>query len=191
MKALARQIDDVIQTNIAGVVTVASSPFQDCRGRFSRFFDRDLLAAVHDDRPIMQINHSLTRAVGALRGMHLQSAPFLEAKWVRCIRGRVFDVAVDLRQGSPTFLRHVAVELSAEASNAIFIPEGCAHGFQVIEPDSELLYLHTARYAPEAEWGVRWDDPRIAISWPLEPIDISEKDLKHPLLTKSFKGLKI
>lgn len=191
MTAPAIQIAGIRQTNIAGVVTVATNPFQDVRGRFARLFDRDMLSAVHDDRPIIQVNHSLTRAVGALRGMHVQSAPFPEAKWVRCIRGRVFDVVVDLRQGSPTFLCHVAVELSGEASNAIFIPEGCAHGFQVIEPDSELLYLHTARYAPEVELGVRWDDPRIAISWPLDPVDISRRDLNHPFLTEKFEGLKI
>ena len=186
-----KQIDEVQKTDIFGIFTISSNPFQDKRGRFSRLFDRDLLAAAQIDRPIIQINHSLTRQIGALRGMHFQKAPFLEAKWVRCIRGRVYDVAVDLRHGSPTFLNHVAIELSEEASNAIFIPEGCAHGFQVIEPDSELLYLHTAQYAPQAEGGVRWDDPRLAIAWPLPAVDISQRDMGHPLLSESFEGLKV
>jgi dTDP-4-dehydrorhamnose 3,5-epimerase len=184
-------IGDVSETSVVGAVTITSRPFHDDRGRFARLFDRDLLASVHADRAIIQVNHSLTRQMGALRGMHFQKAPHLEAKWVRCIRGRVWDVAVDLRRGSPSFLKHAAVELSADAANMFFIPEGCAHGFQVIEPDSELIYLHTAAYSPEAEGGVRWDDPSLAIDWPLAPIDISARDLNHPLLTREFEGLNV
>lgn len=186
-----RPIGNIRGTAVKGAVTATSHPFHDDRGRFARLFDRDLLISVHADRPIVQVNHSLTRQVGALRGMHFQGMPHLEAKWVRCIKGRVFDVAVDLRFGSPSFLKHAVVELSAEAANMFFIPEGCAHGFQVIEPDSELLYLHTAPYFPGAEGGVRWDDPLLAIDWPLSPTDISKRDLSHPLLTEEFKGLNI
>jgi dTDP-4-dehydrorhamnose 3,5-epimerase len=184
-------IGDVQETAVAGAFTVACRPFCDHRGCFARLFDRNLLGSIHGDRAIFQVNHSLTRQVGALRGMHFQTAPHLEAKWVRCLKGRVFDVTVDLRRGSATFLRHVAVELSAEAANMIFIPEGCAHGFQVIQPDSELLYLHTAPYSREAEGGVRWDDPVLSIGWPLEPSDISERDRSHPLLTDDFEGLMV
>jgi len=182
-------IGQVMDTLLAGAVTASSRPFHDERGRFARLFDRDILASVHADRPIVQVNQSLTRQRGALRGLHFQRMPYLEAKWVRCLKGRVFDVAVDLRRGSPTFLRHAAVELSAEEANMFFIPEGCAHGFQVIEPNSELLYLHTAPYSPKAEGGLRWDDPLLDIVWPLEPTDISERDSSHPLLTQEFEGL--
>lgn len=185
----ASPIGDVQETAVSGAVVATSRPFRDDRGQFARLFDRDLLRAIHADRPIFQVNLSLTREIGALRGMHYQGAPHLEAKWVRCLKGRVFDVAVDLRRGSPTFLRHAAVELSPEVPNMFFIPEGCAHGFQVIEPDSELLYLHTAPYSREAEGGVRWDDPLLAIDWPLTPTDISERDRSHPLLTDKFQGL--
>lgn len=184
-------IGNIRETAVAGAFTVSSRPFYDDRGRFARLFDRDALGAIHADRPIVQVNHSLTRQVGALRGMHFQRAPHLEAKWVRCIKGRVFDVSVDLRRASPTYLKHATVELSAESGNMFFIPEGCAHGFQVIEPDSELLYLHTAPYSPGAEGGVRWDDPLLAINWPLDPTDISKRDLSHPLLTQEFEGLNI
>jgi dTDP-4-dehydrorhamnose 3,5-epimerase len=182
-------IGDIFETALPGAFVASSRPFCDHRGQFARLFDRDILSAINADRQIVQINHSLTIAAGAVRGMHFQRAPHLEAKWVRCIRGRVFDVAVDLRRGSPTFLQHVSVELSEEAANALFIPEGCAHGFQVIEPGSELLYLHTQSYEPSAEGGVRWDDPLLAIEWPRPATDISQRDHSHPLLTHDFEGL--
>ena len=110
---------------------------------------------------------------------------------VRCLKGRVWDVAVDLRAGSPTFLQHYAQELSAVNALMLVIPEGCAHGFQVLEPDSELLYLHTASYAPSAEGGVRFDDPLLNLLWPLTVTDLSERDKKHPLLDKNFLGIKL
>ena len=182
-------IGDIRETGVSGAFVVTSHPFRDRRGQFARLFDRDLLRSIHADRPIVQVNRSLTRQVGAVRGMHFQRMPHLEAKWVRCLKGRVFDVAVDLRSGSSTFLQHAAVELSEETENMFFIPEGCAHGFQVLEPDSELLYLHTAPYSPETEGGVCWDDPLLAIDWPLSPTDISERDRSHPALTETFEGL--
>jgi len=176
-------------TALAGVYTTRTRSAGDERGRLDRLFCAETLAPAHAARPIVQINQSITRQAGALRGLHFQFPPHAEAKWVRCLRGRVFDVAVDLRRGSPTFLQHVAVELSAEALNAILIPEGCAHGFQALEPGSELLYLHTAPYAPADEGGLRWDDPRLAIAWPLPVSDISERDRNHPLLTAGFEGI--
>lgn len=138
---------------------------------------------------IAQINHSITHSVGAVSGLHYQNPPDAEMKLVRCIKGRVFDVALDMRQASPTFLKWTAVELTPESHLAFVIPEGCAHGFQVLEEDSELLYLHTAFYTPAAEGAVRFDDPRIRVDWPLEPIDLSERDLKHPHLKEDFKGI--
>ena len=176
---------------IAGVRLATSRVIGDARGQFARLFDLDLLGAVHGARPIVQINHSVTRQPGTVRGMHYQSAPALEAKWVRCLRGRVLDVAIDLRQGSPTFLQHFAVELSPAGAAALFIPEGCAHGFQVLEPDSELLYLHTAPYAPHHEAGLRCDDPALGIAWPLPIIGLSPRDAAHPLITADFEGIPV
>jgi dTDP-4-dehydrorhamnose 3,5-epimerase len=133
-------------------------------------------------RPIAQVNLSRTEAVGTVRGLHLQAPPHSEAKLVRCLRGRIWDVAVDLRPGSATYGQWHAVELSPSAANALLIPEGCAHGFQVLEPGSELLYLHSGVWVSEAETGVRFDDRRLAIPWPLPPTGLSERDLGLPLL---------
>jgi dTDP-4-dehydrorhamnose 3,5-epimerase len=169
-------------TNIAGVYEVHTKFFEDNRGLFGRLFCPKELQPIWQNRAICQINFSLTRQVGALRGLHFQRPPYSEAKLIRCLRGRVWDVAVDLRPASPTFLSWTVVELSAKRQNAILIAEGCAHGFQVLEPDSELLYLHSAFYRPEAESGLRWDDPKLKIPWPLGVTDLSERDRQHPCL---------
>ena len=174
---------------ISGICLATSRVIGDARGEFARLFDLDLLSEVHGARPIVQINRSITRVPGTVRGLHYQTAPALEAKWVRCLRGRVLDVAVDLRRGSPTFLQHFAVELSPDAAQALFIPEGCAHGFQVLEPDSELLYLHTAPYYPAHEHGLRCDDPALQIVWPLPITGLSQRDANHPLLGPEFEGI--
>lgn len=174
---------------IAGLYEATSAPASDDRGAFARLFCAEALADAHAGRPIAQINRSLTRRAGAVRGLHFQRPPMAEGKWIRCLRGRVFDVGVDLRRGSPTFLAHHAVELDAERHNAVFLPEGVAHGFQTLTNDVELLYLHTAPYAPEYEGGVRHDDPRLAIAWPLAVTDLSERDRNHPLLADDFGGL--
>lgn len=177
------------QTPLAGVFEAQTDLRRDDRGRFARLFCAADLDAAHAGRPIVQINHSITRTVGAIRGLHFQLPPAAEGKWVRCLKGRVFDVAVDLRRGSQTFLRWHAVELDSGRMNAIFIPEGCAHGFQVLEGDSELLYLHTAPYSPTLEGAVRYDDPRVAIAWPLKVTDISARDRSHALLDEGFQGI--
>jgi dTDP-4-dehydrorhamnose 3,5-epimerase len=179
----------LIETSIAGAGIIESKAFQDNRGAFSRLFCSHELQAILGTRVIAQINHSVTRSVGAVRGVHYQNAPHAEMKIVRCLKGRVFDVAVDLRQGSPTFLKWTAVELTPENHLAFVIPEGCAHGFQVLEEDSELLYLHTAFYTPDAEGAVRFDDPRVGVNWPLVPTDLSARDLSHTHLKQNFKGL--
>lgn len=176
-------------TPIAGVFEAFSMPHVDERGSFARLFCETELAEAHAGRHIEQINHSFTRDAGAIRGMHYQIAPAAEAKWVRCLSGRVFDVAVDLRRGSPTFLRWHAIELDAARMNAVFIPEGCAHGFQVLSPDSTLLYLHTAAFRPELQRAVRWNDPRIAIDWPLPATVISDRDRSPPDLEPTFEGI--
>jgi dTDP-4-dehydrorhamnose 3,5-epimerase len=181
----------ISETSISGVFEAVTDIRQDTRGGFARLFCVDDLAAAQGTRPIKQINHSRTSAVGMIRGLHFQRPPMAEGKWIRCLRGRVFDVAVDLRRGSPTFLQSHSVELSAELMNAVFIPEGCAHGFQALAADSELLYLHTEKYSPPHEGGVRFDDPRLKIGWPLPARDISDRDLSHPLIDDAFRGISL
>lgn len=178
-------------TPIDGLMVVGTNRIGDHRGAFARLFCEQELKPVLGDRRIVQMNQSWTQSVGALRGMHFQHSPHAEMKMVRCLKGKVWDVAVDLRQGSPTFLRWHGVELSADNAGMLVVPEGCAHGFQVLEPDSELLYLHTAAYSPSAEAGLRYDDPLLAIAWPLEVADISERDRVHPLLNDDYCGVNI
>lgn len=180
---------DLSSTPIHRLYLAATRRIGDHRGSFARLFCDVQLAAALEGRKIVQINHSRTLAKGAIRGMHFQYPPHAELKCVRCLRGRVWDVAVDLRNGSPTFLQWYAEELSAENERMMIIPEGCAHGFQVLEPESELLYLHTAPYTPRAEGAVSYRDPRLSIRWPLEITDVSIRDQQHPLLTDDFCGI--
>ncbi len=178
-----------LTTPIDGVVLVETERFRDHRGAFARLFCENALAPVLGDRHIMQINHSRTSLPGAVRGMHYQHAPHAEVKMVRCLKGKVWDVAVDLRKGSPTFLHWYGLELSSENDRMMVIPEGCAHGFQVLEENSELLYLHTAAYTPESEGGVCHDDPALGIDWPLAVSDISGRDRSHPLIAENYSGV--
>jgi len=175
---------ELIRTPINGVFELLAHPFADHRGAFLNAFRAQELAfmSAWGDRAIAQVNLSRTKAVGTIRGLHLQAEPHSEAKLVRCLRGRAWDVAVDLRKNSATYCHWHAVELSPEQSNALLIPEGCAHGFQVLEAASELLYLHSGAWEPEAETGVRWDDPQLAIAWPLPAADLSDRDRSLPIL---------
>src|SRR5690606_18115935 len=158
-------------TPIAGLWEVQTEPRGDERGQLTRLFCADQFNTIRPGLRFVQTNLSFTAQRGTVRGMHFQRAPALEAKLVRCLRRRVFDVAVDLRAGSPTFRRWHAVELSQDNHRQLFIPEGCAHGFQTLSDDVELLYQHTAAYAPDCEGGVRHDDPALAIAWPL-PVSV-------------------
>jgi dTDP-4-dehydrorhamnose 3,5-epimerase len=176
-------------TALAGVVVIETQSFIDSRGSFARLFCVQELASAIGERQIEQINLSRTTAVGAVRGLHFQQPPHSEMKLVRCLKGRVWDVAVDLRSGSKTFLRWHAEELTAENARMLVIPEGCAHGFQVLEADSELLYLHTASYSTQAETGIRFDDSRLGITWPLPPAELSERDRVLPVLMPDFAGV--
>jgi len=172
---------------VLGVSELLGNVRNDSRGSFLNLFRRQdpIFSSVWGERTIEQINTSHTAILGTVRGMHLQAPPNSEAKLVHCLRGRVWDVAVDLRKDSPTRGHWHAVELSPASANALLIPEGCAHGFQVLEPGSELLYLHSGAWVPQAETGVRFDDPELGIHWPLTPRGLSERDLALPLL-KSF-----
>lgn len=169
---------------IVGVLEIVAQPFRDHRGAFLNAFraNEPGFAQAWGVRGITQVNLSRTESAGAVRGLHLQAQPHSEAKLVRCLRGRVWDVAVDLRPNSPTFGHWHAVELTPEKANALLIPEGCAHGYQVLQPGSELLYLHSGSWVPEAETGVRFDDPQLDIKWPMQPHGLSERDLALPLL---------
>ena len=182
---------NILPSKIAGVFVVEHQPFQDSRGAFSRLFCEETLSQFFAPRHIVQINHSRTSAIGAIRGMHFQHAPHAEMKLVRCLKGKVWDVVVDLRADSATFLQWHAEILRAESGKMFVIPEGCAHGFQVLEAESELLYLHTAPYVPGAEGAVRYDDPRININWPLPVTDLSQRDMNHALLSNEFVGLTV
>ena len=178
-------------TELTELYIIQSSPYADDRGAFSRLFCGDALSTMLEGRSIAQINHSSTNDIGAIRGLHAQKSPSAEMKIVRCLKGRVFDVAVDLRADSSTFLQWHGEELTPENNKALLIPEGFAHGFQVLDADSELLYLHTEFYHPEQEVGVRYDDPSIAIDWPLAVSTVSEKDKCSPYINESFRGLKV
>jgi len=179
----------ITQTALSGVVVAETTPFADHRGAFACLYDERELASVIGVRRIVQINHSRTSAVGTVRGMHFQYPPHAETKLVRCLKGRVWDVAVDLRAGSPSFLRWHAEELAPDTARMLVVPEGCAHGFQVLEPESELLYLHTARYVPEAEGGVCCTDPRLAIGWPLPVAGLSRRDRGFAPIALNFSGI--
>ncbi|WP_341743522.1 dTDP-4-dehydrorhamnose 3,5-epimerase [Azonexus hydrophilus] len=176
-------------TPIPGLMLVETSPHEDARGVFTRLYCERTLAHLIGQRKIVQVNHSCTFLTGAIRGLHFQYPPHAEIKLVRCLKGRIWDVAVDLRRDSATFLCWHATELSPSNSRMMLIPEGFAHGFQVLEPNSELLYLHTASYTPDAEGGLRYDDPKLGISWPLNVTDLSARDAKHPLIDRNFRGL--
>ena len=176
-------------TGLSGLYVVETACRSDARGAFARLFCLDELADLIAGRRIEQINQSRTPAVGTVRGLHFQRPPHAEMKLVRCLRGRVWDVAVDLRRASPTFLQWHAEELSPVNRRMMVIPEGFAHGFQVLEPDSELLYLHTAAYHPAAEGGLRHDDPRLGIAWPVPATGLSPRDSGHPLIDADFEGV--
>jgi len=181
---------EVREMPLAGVMYVTRQRMGDARGFLSRLFCADELAAAGWTWPIAQINHSYTAQAGTVRGMHYQHPPHAEAKLVSCLRGRVWDVAVDLRAGSPTFLQWCAQELSAENHAALLIPPGCAHGFQTLSEDVELLYAHSAQYAPSADAGLNPQDPQLGIRWPLPVSVISDKDTGRPMLIPDFEGLR-
>ena len=157
--------------------------FGDHRGFFAETYSRRVYAELGVDVEFVQDNHSLSAAVGTVRGLHFQMPPHAQAKLVRCGRGAIFDVAVDIRKGSPTFGQSVGYELTAENGAQVFVPAGFAHGFMTLQPDSEIIYKCSDYYAPETEGAVRWDDPAIGIDWPLQGDAIlSDKDVVAPIL---------
>jgi dTDP-4-dehydrorhamnose 3,5-epimerase len=174
---------------ISGLKRVERQQLGDARGFLSRLFCADELVEAGWTGAVAQINQTLTRRRGVVRGMHFQYPPHAEIKLVSCLRGVVFDVAVDLRKGSPTFLRWHAEELSVENRLALLIPAGFAHGFQALSDDCELLYVHSAPYVAAAEGGLSPRDSRLAIKWPLAIAEISERDAGHPAVGPDFEGV--
>jgi dTDP-4-dehydrorhamnose 3,5-epimerase len=167
-------------TNIAGVVEIDAEIHADERGTFTRAYCMQELGDHGINFIVVQANLSGNHAAGTLRGMHYQTEPLPDPKIVRCVRGRVFDVALDLRPNSPTQRQWTACELDAERRNALLIPAGCAHGFLTLEDDCELLYLMGAPYIAGLSRGVRWDDPAFAIDWPTPPQMIAPRDADYP-----------
>jgi len=180
---------DFVDTPISGLMLVQRKRLEDSRGFLSRFYCAEEFKAAGMLRSIVQINHTLTRSRGAVRGMHFQRPPHAETKLVSCLHGAIFDIALDLRKNSPTFLRWHGTMLSAENQRSVLIPEGFAHGFQALTDDCELIYLHTAAYDPAAEGALNVRDPRLAIVWPQEITEISDRDRAHPLLAAEYEGI--
>lgn len=167
-------------TAIEGVLVVEVEPFTDERGAFARTFCVDEFAAAGLPIEYPQCNLSMNDRAGTLRGMHFNVAPFAEPKLVRCVRGAIHDVVVDLRSDSPTRLAHVGIDLTADNRLALFVPAGFAHGFITLEDNTDVYYHMGAMHAPHAARGLRWDDPTVAIEWPVEPTTMSSADAGYP-----------
>jgi dTDP-4-dehydrorhamnose 3,5-epimerase len=177
---------DVKALEIPDVKLIQPRIFRDERGFFSETYSKPALNAAGIDAEFVQDNHSLSRERGVVRGLHFQIPPRAQDKLVRVTRGSIFDVALDIRRGSPTFGRHVAVVLSAENWCQLWVPKGFAHGFCTLEPNTEVVYKVTSLYAPEDDKGIAWDDPALGIAWPIaaRTAIVSDRDRKHPRLSE-------
>ena len=177
--------------SLFGAYTIELEPRGDERGRFMRLFCVKELAEISHVKPIVNVNHSYTQQKGAIRGMHFQYPPDCEIKFVKCLRGAIWDCIVDIRKDSPTFLQWAGVELTENNHRMIYIPEGFAHGFQALTDDVEMLYFHTQFYAPQSEGGLRFNDPVIGISWPISVTTVSERDRNFDRINtnNNFEGI--
>lgn len=180
----------ISSTSFDKLFVVQPNSFQDARGVFSRVYCQDELEDVCKIS-IKQINHSLTYKKGTVRGLHFQYEPHSEVKIVKCIQGSIYDVVVDIRKGSPTFLKTFSIELSKENQKMLCIPKGFAHGFQTLEDNTELLYFHSNIYVQEQEGALNIKDSVLNIKWPLNITNISQKDEKHPFINRDFQGVVI
>ncbi len=176
-------------TPLSGSFIVDPEPYTDERGWFTRYYCRKEFTAIGHTKEWVQMNHSMNYKAGTIRGMHYQLPPYKEIKLIRCIAGTILDVIIDLRKGSGTFLQWFSTELSSANKKMMYISEGFAHGFQCLTDNCELLYHHSEFYRPGAEGGIRYDDPRINISWPCQVTVISERDAGHLYLSDDFKGV--
>jgi dTDP-4-dehydrorhamnose 3,5-epimerase len=175
---------DISALGIPDVLIVTPRKHGDARGFFSEIFREDVAAQLGAGVRFVQDNHAYSAERGVLRGLHYQTPPHAQGKLVRCTRGAILDVAVDIRVGSPTYGRHVSAEISAANWRQIWVPPGFAHGYVTLEPDTEVLYKVTDYYAPECDRGIAWDDPALAIDWRIDPAELvlSAKDRGHPRL---------
>jgi dTDP-4-dehydrorhamnose 3,5-epimerase len=180
---------EIRETPLPGLMLIKRQPIGDSRGHLDRLFCAHDLQELIPGKGIAQVNCTLTARRGTVRGLHAQRPPHAETKFVACLRGEVFDAAVDIRRGSPTFLRWHAEILRAGDHTTMLIPEGFAHGFQTLTDDCELLYLHTAAYHPAAECCLNARDPRLGIRWPGAIAELSPRDAGHPLLAADFSGV--
>lgn len=179
----------ISETPLTGLKIVERRRLTDPRGFLSRLFCAEEFAAIGWIKPIAQLNQTATTRKGTVRGMHFQYPPHSEMKLVSCLHGEVWDVAVDIRSASPTFLHWHGIRLSAENCRALLIPEGFAHGFQALTDDIELLYCHSTAYAAGSEGGLNPQDPRLGIVWPLPVTEMSDRDMSHPLVGNGFEGV--
>jgi dTDP-4-dehydrorhamnose 3,5-epimerase len=177
-------LDIVAAEGLPAVRVITPYRHRDIRGFFSEVWRQDALTEAGIDVRFVQENHAASRAIGTIRGLHFQIGAAAQAKLVRCPRGSIFDVAVDIRHGSPTFGRHTGIVLSAENWKQLYVPEGFAHGYCTLEPDSEVMYKVTAYYDPASERGLAWDDPEIGIAWPVsaDRAVLTERDRTFPQL---------
>lgn len=179
------------ETNLKGNYLISFDKQNDERGFFGRIFSKIDFNFLLKEKTISQINLSLTKKQGTIRGLHFQRPPYAEIRIVFCIKGKVWDVAVDLRRNSPTFLQYYSIVLSEDVLQAIFVPEGFAHGFQTLTPNCEMLYLHTGNYNSKYESAINALDPRLKIQWPQRITKRSKRDKNHPMLDEDYYGIDI
>ncbi len=179
----------VNKTNFKDLYTISLSPFNDHRGTFSRLFCQKELQDAGIDFNIAQINNSFTKEKGSIRGLHFQNTPYIESKIIKCIKGKILDIVVDIRENSPTFLQYFSIELTEDNDMMLVIPKGFAHGFQTLSDDCEIIYFVDEFYNPQKESGLLYDDKILNIEWKLKVTDISKKDIKYKEIDSSFKGV--
>jgi len=179
----------IIDTKINDLYIFHPEPIKDNRGFFSEVFTQRELDSIGHTKPILQVNHTRNVDSGTLRGMHFQHPPEAEVKIIKCIKGAIFDVAVDIRKDSPTLLQWHGEILSEENMTMLYIPEGFAHGFQTLEPNTEVIYFTTNYYSPEHIGGIRYNDSKLGIKWPVEITELSERDKTNSLIDDDFMGV--
>ncbi|HNP49498.1 MAG TPA: dTDP-4-dehydrorhamnose 3,5-epimerase [Bacteroidia bacterium] len=178
-------------TEIAGLVCIEPEPYSDQRGQFYRTFEREEFLMHGFELNFIQHNHASNYSKGTWRGLHFQYPPYAEIKLIRCIRGSIWDVVVDLRKDSSTFLKWKSFELSAENKVMLLVPSGMAHGYITLENQSELIYLHTSTYQPNSEGGIRYDDPLLKLQLPIPIEVVSDRDRSYSFLETDYKGLEL
>jgi len=177
------------ELSLHGAFIITLEVKEDERGWFSRTFCKNEFSEIGHEKEWVQINHSFSIKAGTLRGMHFQYNPNSETKMIRCISGKIYDVIIDIRKNSPTFLQWIGIELSDQNKKTLYIPEGFAHGFQTLSDNSEIIYHHSNFYNPSNEGAINYNDPLLNITWPLKISEISERDTKHDSINLNFKGI--